>query len=298
MGLLGYDEFDHRRMMSVFHGGRLHVKSVPLGQVTHLGRVIVSEHDRAGGTGGKFEEVFVIHVVARVKTSPRPLSSCRVGRVQEKRGPLRAEMTADEVKCVPFDKFHAVAAKTDPPDPAGKCFGVPAGRDSSAVFTRLHDTSAGSENSASLDAVAQNCLKSVLHFIARLPAEILQHARTGEAVVEYPPSKRLSPALLGEKNPPNTGNMRIFFAQQNPFCEVLHGRGKADNRASAILNFLLILFIAHSPVQRFYRLNMKKSLRARFTLIALATQILLGIAAGLRPRRAAYLLPPNNTPPS
>jgi uncharacterized membrane protein len=92
--------------------------------------------------------------------------------------------------------------------------------------------------------------------------------------------------------------MRIFFAQQNPFCEVLHSRGKADNRASAILNFLLILFIAHSLVQCFYRLNMKKSLRARFTLIALATQILLGIAAGLRPRRAAYLLPPNNPPPS
>jgi len=220
-------------MMSVFHRGRLHVKSVPLGQVTHLGGVIVSEHDRAGGAGGKFEEVFVIHVVARVKTFPCPLSSCRVGRVQEKRGPLRTEMIADEVKCVPFDKFHAVAAKTDPPDPAGKCFGVPAGRDSSAVFTPLHDAGAGSENSASLDAVAKNCLKSVLHFVAGLAAEILQHARTGEAVVQYPPSKRLSPALPGEKNPPDTGNMRIFFAQQNPFCEVLHGRGKADNRAAA-----------------------------------------------------------------
>jgi hypothetical protein len=73
----------------------------------------------------------------------------------------------------------------------------------------------------------------------------------------------------------------------------------------AILNFILILFIAHTLVQCFYRLNMKQPQRGRFALIAVARQILLGIAAlgthraaRLRPRRAAWLFPHNNPPPS
>lgn len=48
---------------------------------------------------------------------------------------------------------------------------------------------------------------------------------------------------------------------------------------AAILNFILILFIAHTLVACFHRLNMKEPVRGRFTLIAVATQILLGIAA-------------------
>ena len=46
---------------------------------------------------------------------------------------------------------------------------------------------------------------------------------------------------------------------------------------AAILNFILILLIAHTLVACFYRLNMKEPVRGRFTLIAVATQILLGI---------------------
>jgi hypothetical protein len=48
---------------------------------------------------------------------------------------------------------------------------------------------------------------------------------------------------------------------------------------AAILNFILILFIAHTLVACFHRLNMKEPVRARLTLIAVATQILLGIVA-------------------
>jgi hypothetical protein len=48
---------------------------------------------------------------------------------------------------------------------------------------------------------------------------------------------------------------------------------------TAILNFILILFIAHILVACFHRLNMKPPVRDRFTLIAIATQILLGIGA-------------------
>jgi hypothetical protein len=48
---------------------------------------------------------------------------------------------------------------------------------------------------------------------------------------------------------------------------------------AAILNFILILFIAHTLVACFYRLNMKDPVRGRFSMIAVATQILLGIVA-------------------
>ena len=45
----------------------------------------------------------------------------------------------------------------------------------------------------------------------------------------------------------------------------------------AILNFILILFIAHTLVACFHQLNMKQPLRERLTRIAVATQIHLGI---------------------
>lgn len=48
---------------------------------------------------------------------------------------------------------------------------------------------------------------------------------------------------------------------------------------AAILNFILILFIAHTLVACFHRLNMKEPVRGRFSLIAVATQILLGLVA-------------------
>jgi hypothetical protein len=46
---------------------------------------------------------------------------------------------------------------------------------------------------------------------------------------------------------------------------------------TAILNFLLILFIAHTLVACFHQLNMKEPLRKRFTLIAVSVQIFHGI---------------------
>jgi hypothetical protein len=57
---------------------------------------------------------------------------------------------------------------------------------------------------------------------------------------------------------------------------------------AAILNFILILLIAHTLVACFHRLNMKEPLRGRLTLIAVATQILLGIAA-VSARQIAWL---------
>ena len=56
----------------------------------------------------------------------------------------------------------------------------------------------------------------------------------------------------------------------------------------AILNFLLILFIAHTLVACFHRLNIKEPLRGRLTRIAVATQIFLGIGS-LIPRQIAWL---------
>jgi hypothetical protein len=57
---------------------------------------------------------------------------------------------------------------------------------------------------------------------------------------------------------------------------------------AAILNFILILLIAHTLVACFQRLNLKEPLRGRLTLIAVATQILLGIAA-VSARQIAWL---------
>ena len=67
---------------------------------------------------------------------------------------------------------------------------------------------------------------------------------------------------------------------------------------AAILNFILILFLAHTLVQCFHHLNMKQPLRDRFTLIAVATQILLGIVACRHLRRVAWLLHLSQPPPS
>ena len=65
---------------------------------------------------------------------------------------------------------------------------------------------------------------------------------------------------------------------------------------AAILNFILILFIAHTLVACFHRLNMKAPVRGRFTLIAVATQILLGLAAA-GPRQIAWLKGRGKFPP-
>lgn len=51
---------------------------------------------------------------------------------------------------------------------------------------------------------------------------------------------------------------------------------------TAILNFTLILFIAHTLVACFHQLNMKEPLRKRFTLIAVTAQILHGIDTATR----------------
>ena len=48
---------------------------------------------------------------------------------------------------------------------------------------------------------------------------------------------------------------------------------------TAILNFLLTLFIAYVLLQSFYQRNMKPELRSRFTLIAIAVELTIGVAA-------------------
>ena len=47
----------------------------------------------------------------------------------------------------------------------------------------------------------------------------------------------------------------------------------------AILNFLLTLFVAFVLIQSFYKLNMKPQMRARFSLISIATQLLMSLVA-------------------
>lgn len=65
---------------------------------------------------------------------------------------------------------------------------------------------------------------------------------------------------------------------------------------TAIVNFILTLFIAFVFVEAFYLRNLKPPVRARFTLIAIASQIYLGLAA-LGAWRAPWLDPPANHPP-
>lgn len=64
----------------------------------------------------------------------------------------------------------------------------------------------------------------------------------------------------------------------------------------AILNFILIIFIAYTLVACFHQLNMKEPVRSRFTLIAVATQILLGIVTMGR-GEIAWLPERGNPPP-
>lgn len=64
----------------------------------------------------------------------------------------------------------------------------------------------------------------------------------------------------------------------------------------AIVNFILALFIAHTLVQCFYRLNMKEELRRRYTAIAVATELLRGIDT-MPNCGAAWAHPKNNSPP-
>jgi hypothetical protein len=65
---------------------------------------------------------------------------------------------------------------------------------------------------------------------------------------------------------------------------------------AAILNFILILLIAYTLVACFHQLNMKEPVRGRFTLIAVATQILLGLLA-VGPRQIAWLKGHGKSPP-
>jgi hypothetical protein len=62
------------------------------------------------------------------------------------------------------------------------------------------------------------------------------------------------------------------------------------HQPAAILNFILTLLIAFTLVACFHRLNMKQPLRSRLSLIAVATQLLIGIAR-FGPRPAAWLKP-------
>lgn len=64
----------------------------------------------------------------------------------------------------------------------------------------------------------------------------------------------------------------------------------------AIVNFILALFIAHTLVQCFHRLNMKEELRRRYTAIAVATELLRGVD-NMPSAGAAWVHPNNNSPP-
>jgi hypothetical protein len=67
------------------------------------------------------------------------------------------------------------------------------------------------------------------------------------------------------------------------------------HQPTAILNFILILFIAFTLVACFHRLNMKEPVRSRFTLIAVATQLLIGVAC-FGPQPAPWLKPRGQPP--
>ena len=97
-------------------------------------------------------------------------------------------------------------------------------------------------------------------------------------------------------------------------CRIAHQRWQIENRTFnalsrdwgldhcfrhhpvAIVNFILALFIAHTLVQCFYRLNMKEQLRRRFTAIAVAAELLRGLDA-MPKGSAPWVHPKNNSPP-
>jgi hypothetical protein len=66
---------------------------------------------------------------------------------------------------------------------------------------------------------------------------------------------------------------------------------------AAIVNFVLILTIAHTLLACFARRNLKRTRRERATLLDVARQILLGVAALQRRWRAPWLRPRTNGPP-
>jgi Transposase DDE domain len=69
------------------------------------------------------------------------------------------------------------------------------------------------------------------------------------------------------------------------------------HEAAAIVNFVLILTIAHTLVACFARRNLKSPLRHSWTLLDVARQILLGVAALECRWRAPWLQPRDNAPP-
>ncbi len=98
-------------------------------------------------------------------------------------------------------------------------------------------------------------------------------------------------------------------------CRIGHQRWEIENRTFnalsrdwgldhcfrhhplAMVNFVLALFIAHTLVQCFHRLNMKEELRRRYTAIAVTAELLRGIDA-MPAAGAAWTNPKNNSPPS
>lgn len=66
---------------------------------------------------------------------------------------------------------------------------------------------------------------------------------------------------------------------------------------AAILNFILILFIAHTLVAAFGQLNLKPQARRGLTLIGVAAQLLLGIAAWRAGETAPWLRHCGHAPP-
>lgn len=97
-------------------------------------------------------------------------------------------------------------------------------------------------------------------------------------------------------------------------CRIGHQRWQIENRTFnalsrdwgldhsfrhhplAMVNFILALFIAHTLLQCFYRLNMKEELRRCYTAIAVAAQLQHGAEAMLD-TSAAWVHPRNNSPP-
>lgn len=98
-------------------------------------------------------------------------------------------------------------------------------------------------------------------------------------------------------------------------CHIGHQRWQIENRIfnalsrdwgldhcfhhhpSAMVNFILALFIAHTLVQCFHCLNMKEELRRRYTATAVAAELLRGLDA-MPDRGAPWVHPNNNSPPS
>lgn len=90
----------------------------------------------------------------------------------------------------------------------------------------------------------------------------------------------IPPELLPMRQIRQVGHER--WQIENPIFNALSRDWALDHcfrhDPAAIVNLLLILFMAHLFVACFYRRNMKEPLRRHLTLIAVATQILIGLA--------------------